>query len=181
MGGRWAGRSDEQVAALASSLSGTTIDQLWCNAGLLEEDDLDSVNFDSMRRQFEVRPCSAEGLFSSPTHTDGCCLLCAGWVQVNTLGPLRVTKALLPNLKKGSKVGRRQQQPHARRPAVHAVALSSTAILEQRRRELTSATHGPWLLQLLLVTSRMGSLADNSSGGYYGYRASKAGLNMVGG
>ncbi len=29
------------------------------------------------------------------------------------------------------------------------------------------------------VTSRMGSIADNSSGGYYGYRASKAALNML--
>lgn len=31
-----------------------------------------------------------------------------------------------------------------------------------------------------LLTSRMGSIADNTSGGYYGYRVSKAGLNMVG-
>ncbi len=31
-----------------------------------------------------------------------------------------------------------------------------------------------------LVTSRMGSIADNTSGGMYGYRISKAALNMVG-
>jgi NAD(P)-dependent dehydrogenase (short-subunit alcohol dehydrogenase family) len=31
-----------------------------------------------------------------------------------------------------------------------------------------------------LVTSRMGSLADNTSGGSYGYRMSKAALNMAG-
>ncbi|MFT3924862.1 MAG: SDR family oxidoreductase [Myxococcales bacterium] len=31
-----------------------------------------------------------------------------------------------------------------------------------------------------LVTSRMGSIADNSSGGMYGYRMSKAALNMAG-
>jgi NAD(P)-dependent dehydrogenase (short-subunit alcohol dehydrogenase family) len=31
-----------------------------------------------------------------------------------------------------------------------------------------------------LLTSRMGSLADNSSGGSYGYRMSKAALNMAG-
>lgn len=31
-----------------------------------------------------------------------------------------------------------------------------------------------------LVTSRMGSVADNGSGGYYGYRASKAALNAIG-
>lgn len=31
-----------------------------------------------------------------------------------------------------------------------------------------------------LVSSRMGSLGDNTSGGYYGYRMSKAALNMAG-
>ena len=31
-----------------------------------------------------------------------------------------------------------------------------------------------------LVTSRMGSMADNGSGGYYGYRMSKAALNAAG-
>ncbi len=31
-----------------------------------------------------------------------------------------------------------------------------------------------------LITSRMGSLEDNSSGGYYGYRMSKAALNAAG-
>ncbi len=31
-----------------------------------------------------------------------------------------------------------------------------------------------------LITSRMGSIADNTSGGYYGYRMSKAALNAAG-
>jgi len=31
-----------------------------------------------------------------------------------------------------------------------------------------------------LVTSRMGSIADNTSGGRYGYRMSKAALNIAG-
>jgi len=31
-----------------------------------------------------------------------------------------------------------------------------------------------------IVTSRMGSIDDNTSGGYYGYRMSKAAVNMVG-
>ena len=31
-----------------------------------------------------------------------------------------------------------------------------------------------------IVTSRMGSVEDNSSGGYYGYRMSKAAVNMAG-
>ena len=34
--------------------------------------------------------------------------------------------------------------------------------------------------KLGLITSRMGSIDDNSSGGYYGYRMSKTALNMAG-
>ena len=34
--------------------------------------------------------------------------------------------------------------------------------------------------KLALITSRMGSMADNTSGGYYGYRMSKAALNAAG-
>ncbi len=34
--------------------------------------------------------------------------------------------------------------------------------------------------KVALITSRMGSIDDNSSGGYYGYRMSKAALNMAG-
>jgi len=34
--------------------------------------------------------------------------------------------------------------------------------------------------KLCFVTSRMGSLEDNTSGGHYGYRMSKAALNMAG-
>lgn len=56
--------------------------------------------------------------------------------RINTLGPLRVTEALLGNLAHGSKV--------------------------------------------IIITSRMGSIGDNSSGGYYGYRASKTAVNQVG-
>ncbi len=33
---------------------------------------------------------------------------------------------------------------------------------------------------IALMTSRMGSIEDNSSGGYYGYRMSKAALNIMG-
>jgi NAD(P)-dependent dehydrogenase (short-subunit alcohol dehydrogenase family) len=56
--------------------------------------------------------------------------------EVNALGPLRVTKALLANLHAGAK--------------------------------------------LLILTSRVGSVGDNSSGGNYGYRMSKAAANMAG-
>jgi NAD(P)-dependent dehydrogenase (short-subunit alcohol dehydrogenase family) len=34
--------------------------------------------------------------------------------------------------------------------------------------------------KVALITSRMGSIGDNTSGGYYGYRMSKAALNMAG-
>jgi NAD(P)-dependent dehydrogenase (short-subunit alcohol dehydrogenase family) len=34
--------------------------------------------------------------------------------------------------------------------------------------------------KVALITSRMGSIDDNGSGGYYGYRMSKAALNMAG-
>ena len=78
------------------------------NAGILRRDALGELNYDEMVEQFKV----------------------------NTLGPLRVTEALLENLQDGSKV--------------------------------------------VIVTSRVGSIADNSSGGYYGYRASKAAVNMIG-
>ena len=84
------------------------IDVLVNNAGILARDSLDDLDFDGMRRQFEV----------------------------NALGPLRVTHALLPNLGAGSKV--------------------------------------------VIITSRMGSIADNGSGGYYGYRMSKAAVNIAG-
>ena len=34
--------------------------------------------------------------------------------------------------------------------------------------------------KVIMITSRMGSIEDNTSGGYYGYRMSKAALNMAG-
>jgi NAD(P)-dependent dehydrogenase (short-subunit alcohol dehydrogenase family) len=34
--------------------------------------------------------------------------------------------------------------------------------------------------KIAIMTSRMGSVADNDSGGYYGYRASKAAVNAIG-
>jgi len=34
--------------------------------------------------------------------------------------------------------------------------------------------------KVILMTSRMGSIEDNTSGGYYGYRMSKTALNMAG-
>jgi len=97
-----------QVAELARRLVRTHVDVLVNNAGILESTSLETLDFDSVRRQFEV----------------------------NALGPLRVTRALLPNLSRGAKV--------------------------------------------IIVTSLMGSMGDNSSGGYYGYRMSKAAVNSAG-
>ena len=98
----------EGASALSSQLENMPLDWLINNAGILAVDSLDNLDFEGMERQF----------------------------RVNTLGPLRITSALLPNLPAGSKVG--------------------------------------------IVTSRMGSIEDNTSGGYYGYRMSKAAVNIAG-
>ncbi|MGD8511534.1 MAG: SDR family oxidoreductase [Gammaproteobacteria bacterium] len=65
----------KSVAALAERLDGVAIDILINNAGIFERQDvtIDEVDFDMMERTYAV----------------------------NTLGPLRVTKALLPNLRAG--------------------------------------------------------------------------------
>ena len=99
---------DDSVAELAQRLEGTKLDVLINNAGILEGVTLDELDFDSLRRQFEV----------------------------NAIGPLRLTAALRPHLSDGSKVA--------------------------------------------IMTSRMGSIADNTSGGSYGYRMSKVALSMAG-
>lgn len=98
----------DDVSRLANMLAEQTIDILINNAGILRSDTLDSIDYDSMLDQF----------------------------RVNTLGPLRVTRALRENLRPGSKVA--------------------------------------------IVTSRVGSIADNESGNNYGYRTSKTAANMVG-
>ena len=100
--------SDAAVKSLATRLAGTRLDVLINNAGVLRDGGLGALDFADLRRQFEV----------------------------NALGPLRVTEALLPCLGPGSKVG--------------------------------------------IITSRVGSLTDNTSGGLYGYRMSKAAANMAG-
>lgn len=98
---------DESARALVEQLQGVHLNVLIHNAGILTRDNLDDLDLDKIRRQFEV----------------------------NALGPLRITKALLGNFGRGSKIA--------------------------------------------VITSLMGSLADNSSGSYYGYRISKAAVNMV--
>lgn len=100
--------SEESVQALVSRLAGTPIDVLINNAGIVERVSLDTLDFASIRRQFEV----------------------------NAIGTLRFTAALLPNLKSGSKI--------------------------------------------IIMTSRMGSIDDNTSGGSYGYRMSKVAVSMAG-
>ncbi len=97
------------VADLVDRIDGLTFDVVIQNAGVLIVDRLDGLDFDALRTQLEV----------------------------NTLGPLRLTAAL--------------------------------------RHHVTS--HGG---KVALITSRMGSIDDNTSGGMYGYRMSKAALNMAG-
>jgi len=96
------------VTSLAEQLRGEHIDVLVNNAGIFRHESLENLDLDSIRQQLEV----------------------------NALGPLRVTQALLPGLQAGAKV--------------------------------------------VIITSRMGSIGDNGSGGYYGYRMSKAAVNMAG-
>ncbi len=98
----------ESVDTLLNSLQQQKIDILINNAGIFTNEDLGTIDYDSVRCQFEI----------------------------NALAPLRITEALIGHLKKGSKVA--------------------------------------------LITSRMGSIADNGSGSYYGYRMSKAALNAAG-
>jgi NAD(P)-dependent dehydrogenase (short-subunit alcohol dehydrogenase family) len=101
--------SDESaIAELVGRLGELRLDGAILNAGILEADDLPSLQASSVLRQFEV----------------------------NALAPLLLARALLPHLGEGSK--------------------------------------------LALITSRMGSIDDNGSGGYYGYRMSKVALNMAG-
>lgn len=100
---------DAPVEALAKQIadSGETIDWLVNVAGVMFLDTLDTVDWDDMRRQYEI----------------------------NTIGPLRVVRALRGSLAEGSKVG--------------------------------------------IFTSRVGSMGDNTGGGDYAYRITKAGANMV--
>lgn len=100
--------SDTAMAGLVERLGDLPLDGLIHNAGILERTSLVDLDPESVLRQFEV----------------------------NALGPLRLTRALLGHLHAGSK--------------------------------------------LILMTSRMGSIADNSSGGSYGYRMSKVALCMAG-
>lgn len=69
--------NDKSIADLATSLGATQLDMLVNNAGILRSDNLDNVDFKDMLEQY----------------------------QVNTLGPLRVIRALRSNLASGSKVG----------------------------------------------------------------------------
>jgi NAD(P)-dependent dehydrogenase (short-subunit alcohol dehydrogenase family) len=99
---------DACVPRLRAALGNRPVDVLINNAGILRGTSLGELDFDSCRQQFEI----------------------------NSLGPLRVTSALLDNLGAGSKIA--------------------------------------------IITSRMGSIADNTSGGSYGYRMSKAAVNAAG-
>lgn len=99
---------DDVIATLKERLSGTSIDVIVNNAGILKRETLEELHFEQIRQQFEI----------------------------NSLGPLRVSTALLDNLSEGSKIA--------------------------------------------IITSRMGSVADNTSGSRYGYRMSKAAVNMAG-
>lgn len=100
--------SDQSLAEVRQRLEGQPIDVLYNNAGLLTDENLNNMDWEQMRTQFEV----------------------------NSLAPLKVTLALLDRMAPEGKIA--------------------------------------------LMTSRMGSIADNDSGGRYGYRMTKAALNAAG-
>ncbi len=103
------GAIDNVVQVLNMTLGeDAQIDVLINNAGVFQNETLEDMNFDTIRAQFEV----------------------------NAIAPLKVSHAMIPFLKEGSKIAN--------------------------------------------ITSRMGSVEDNGSGAYYGYRASKAALNAMG-
>jgi NAD(P)-dependent dehydrogenase (short-subunit alcohol dehydrogenase family) len=96
------------LQAVSRALGDTRIDVLVNNAGMFTQESFLDLDFEQVRKQFEV----------------------------NALGALLVTAVMQNHLARGSKI--------------------------------------------ILMTSRMGSIDDNGSGGYYGYRMSKAALNMAG-
>ena len=102
--------ADQQsVDALAAALGDEPIDLLINNAGIFPRvGTLDEIDFDDYERT----------------------------LAVNTVGPVRVTRALLPNLRRGQ------------------------------------------LKMVAGLSSNLGSIAENERGNFYGYRESKAGLNM---
>jgi NAD(P)-dependent dehydrogenase (short-subunit alcohol dehydrogenase family) len=53
-------------------------------------------------------------------------------------------------------------------------AMGPLRVVEALQKNLKSGS------KVALITSRMGSIADNGSGGWYGYRMSKAALNIAG-
>src|SRR3569623_42496 len=57
------------------------------------------------------------------------------------------------------------------------LAVNAVAPLRLAHAQLPNLHRGA---KLALLTSRMGSIADNGSGGYYGYRMSQAALNAAG-
>lgn len=58
----------------------------------------------------------------------------------------------------------------------HQFLVNAEAPLRVTEALLDNLTAGA---KIAFITSRMGSIADNSSGGYYGYRMSKAALNAA--
>jgi NAD(P)-dependent dehydrogenase (short-subunit alcohol dehydrogenase family) len=101
--------SQDSVDGLAAALQGEPIDLLINNAGIFPRvSKIDEIDFGDYERT----------------------------LAVNTVGPVRVTRALLPNLRQGE------------------------------------------LKMIAGLSSNLGSIAENTRGNFYGYRESKAALNM---
>ncbi len=100
--------SEASISALVQNLQSRSLDGVILNAGILQSMDLETLDSEGIKRQFEV----------------------------NALAPLLLAQSLVEQMPRGAK--------------------------------------------LALITSRMGSIDDNTSGGSYGYRMSKVALNMAG-
>ena len=101
--------SQQSVDQLAAALDNESIDLLINNAGIFPRvGKIEEIDFDDYNRT----------------------------LAVNTVGPVRVTRALLPNLRSGN------------------------------------------LKMIAGLSSNLGSIAENERGNFYGYRESKAALNM---
>ena len=53
-------------------------------------------------------------------------------------------------------------------------------LLPHLRRATRSGGDGDATAKVIIISSLMGSITDNTSGGHYGYRAAKAAVNMIG-
>lgn len=109
----------------------------------------------------------------SPAQIDAAA--CSAMFQVNTIGPLLLAKHFAEFLP------RRSTDLDAAAARTAAPSSSSSSSPSSSRTATATATgdglpaHATWVF----MSARVGSVADNRTGGWYSYRASKAAVNSV--